>query len=74
LHWYVYDEDCVVIEFDVNYSGLRFGMMQTKVGLSILLKNYKFSVSQKTTVPLQMDPKNFIMSTEGGIWLDYTKV
>jgi cytochrome P450 family 6 len=54
--------------------GLRFGMMQTKVGLSILLKNYKFSVSSKTTVPLQLDPRSFIMSTEGGIWLNYTEV
>jgi cytochrome P450 family 6 len=70
----MYNDECVVISFDVNYSGLRFGMMQTKVGLSILLKNYKFSVSSKTTVPLQLDPRSFIMSTEGGIWLNYTEV
>ncbi|XP_064212050.1 cytochrome P450 monooxygenase isoform X1 [Tribolium castaneum] len=54
--------------------GLRFGMMQTKVGLSVLLKNYKFSINSKTKLPLQLDPKSFIMSTEGGIWLDYTRV
>ncbi|RZC40554.1 cytochrome P450 monooxygenase, partial [Asbolus verrucosus] len=54
--------------------GLRFGMMQTKVGLSVLLKNYKFSISQKTTLPLQLDPTSFIMTTKGGVWLDFVRV
>ncbi|XP_044259566.1 probable cytochrome P450 6a13 isoform X2 [Tribolium madens] len=54
--------------------GLRFGMMQTKVGLSVLLKNYKFSINSKTKSPLQLDPKSFVMNPEGGIWLDYTRV
>ncbi|KAH0812531.1 hypothetical protein GEV33_010259 [Tenebrio molitor] len=54
--------------------GLRFGMVQTKVGLTILLKNYKFSLGSKTALPLKFDPKSFIMTTEGGIWLDYATI
>ncbi|CAH1372926.1 unnamed protein product [Tenebrio molitor] len=54
--------------------GVRFGMMQTKVGLSALLQSYKFSVSSKTKLPLKLDRRSFIMTTEGGIWLDYIKV
>nr|AGJ51945.1 cytochrome P450 CYP6BQ22 [Dastarcus helophoroides] len=54
--------------------GLRFGMMQTKVGLSVLLKNYEFTVSSKTRLPLVMDPRSFILSTKGGIWLNCQKI
>ncbi|RZC36133.1 p450 domain containing protein [Asbolus verrucosus] len=35
--------------------GLRFGMLQSKVGLTTLLKNYKIKVSKMTKVPLQFD-------------------
>ncbi|KAH0813543.1 hypothetical protein GEV33_009247 [Tenebrio molitor] len=41
--------------------GLRFGMMQTKVALTILLKNYKFSLGSKTALPLKFDPKSVRM-------------
>lgn len=57
-----------------NCIGMRFGMMQVKVGITVLLKNYEFSVSPKTQTPLKMDPKSFIMSTQGAMWLDYKKI
>nr|CAD7462943.1 unnamed protein product [Timema tahoe] len=36
--------------------GLRFGRMQVKVGLTALLTKYKFSVCEKTSIPLGFDP------------------
>lgn len=54
--------------------GMRFGMMQTKVGLTVLLKNYLFSVNKKTKVPFVMDRFSFILTNDGGIWLDIKKV
>ncbi|XP_063913777.1 probable cytochrome P450 6a14 [Zophobas morio] len=57
-----------------NCIGLRFGLLQTKVGLGVLLKNYKFSVNSRTQLPLKFDPTSFILSPVGGMWLDYTKV
>lgn len=54
--------------------GLRFGLMQGKVGLAVLLKNYKFTLNSKTKEPLEMNPKSITMSTIGGIWLDVHKV
>ncbi|KAJ3644190.1 hypothetical protein Zmor_026860 [Zophobas morio] len=54
--------------------GLRFGMLQTKVGLSVLLKNYKFSLNSKTQLPLKFNPTTFILSPVGGMWLDYMKL
>jgi hypothetical protein len=50
-------------------SGMRFGLMQTKVGLVSLLSKYQFSVSQKTPVPLVLDKKSFILAPAGGMWL-----
>ncbi|PNF30179.1 putative cytochrome P450 6a13 [Cryptotermes secundus] len=49
--------------------GMRFGLMQTKVGLVSLLSEYQFSVSKKTPVPLVFDAKSFILAPVGGMWL-----
>lgn len=54
--------------------GLRFGLMQSRVGLVRLLSNYEFSVDDKTIRPLRYDPTSFIMSTYGGMWLRAKKI
>ncbi|XP_044255034.1 cytochrome P450 6A1-like [Tribolium madens] len=54
--------------------GLRFGMLQSKVGLTVLLKNYKIKLSNKTELPIKLDPKSFITTAKGGIWLDVEKL
>jgi cytochrome P450 family 6 len=48
---------------------MRFGLMQTKVGLISLLSNYEFRVSEKTPVPLVLDHRTFILSPAGGMYL-----
>ncbi|PNF31791.1 putative cytochrome P450 6a14 [Cryptotermes secundus] len=53
--------------------GMRFGLMQTKVGLVSLLSKYQFSVSKKTPVPLMFDPRSFILAPAGGMWLQIKK-
>jgi hypothetical protein len=55
------------------FSGKRFGLMQTKVGLVCLLSKYQISVSKKTPIPLVFDPKSFILSPFGGMWLQIRK-
>lgn len=50
--------------------GMRFGLLETKIGLVTMLSNYKFKVNPKTQEPIQLDPKVFITSAQGGIWLD----
>ncbi|KAK5641166.1 hypothetical protein RI129_009713 [Pyrocoelia pectoralis] len=54
--------------------GMRFGMMQTKVGLTCLLRNYLFSVSSKTQTPFKWDKYSFILTTQNPIWLDVKKL
>ncbi|XP_045483362.1 probable cytochrome P450 6a14 [Harmonia axyridis] len=53
--------------------GVRFGMMQAKVGLTALLLNYDFDMSEDTKEPLEFDPRSFILLTKGGIWLKYRR-
>lgn len=46
------------------FSGMRFGLMQTRVGLATLLSNYKFEVCAETQVPLAFDPKSVFLSPQ----------
>ncbi|XP_055593928.1 cytochrome P450 6A1-like [Uranotaenia lowii] len=54
--------------------GMRFGMMQTRIGLALLLKSFRFSQGAKSTVPLEFNRKSFILAPEGGLWLKVEKV
>lgn len=54
--------------------GSRFGLLQTKIGLITLLKDYQVSINRKTTVPIKFDTTSIILTAEGRIWLDVTKV
>ncbi|XP_049825855.1 probable cytochrome P450 6a20 [Aethina tumida] len=54
--------------------GLRFGVMQTKVGLASILENYDISLSEKTRVPLEFNESSgLILSVKGGVWIKVTK-
>jgi cytochrome P450 family 6 len=52
---------------------MRFGLLQTKVGLVTLLSKNRIEVSNKTSVPLKYDTKTAIMTAAGGIWLKIVK-
>lgn len=52
-----------------NCIGLRFGMMQARIGLVTLLHYFKFSMGTKTKIPPHFSPDSFIAVPEGGIYL-----
>lgn len=52
-----------------NCIGLRFGMMQARIGLVTLLNNFEFSLGSNMPVPLIFERKSFILSPEGGMYL-----
>ncbi|KAK7789592.1 hypothetical protein R5R35_009957 [Gryllus longicercus] len=54
--------------------GMRFGQLQTKLGLAILLHRYHFATCDKTNMPLRFDPKSFLTTSVGGMWLKVTPV
>ncbi|GJQ82003.1 hypothetical protein Trydic_g6882 [Trypoxylus dichotomus] len=54
--------------------GTRFGLMQAKVGLSSLIANFKFKLNPRTEMPLKLDPRNFLTTALGGLWMDIERI
>lgn len=57
-----------------NCIGLRFGMMQSRIGLITLLNNFEFSLSSKTQRSLTFMPNMFILTPKGGVFLKLRKL
>ncbi|KAL9922035.1 putative cytochrome P450 6a14 [Glossina fuscipes fuscipes] len=57
-----------------NCIGMRFGKMQTKIGLISFLREYSVGPCDKTEIPVELDPKNFLISAKNGIYLKMSKV
>lgn len=53
-----------------NCVGLRFGMMQTRLGIAMILRNFLVTPSKKTPVPLELDPTGSLLSPKGGMFLN----
>ncbi|KAJ8913633.1 hypothetical protein NQ315_007350 [Exocentrus adspersus] len=53
--------------------GERFGIMQTKVGLTTILRNFRVTLNKKMKLPLKLSTKGFFPSAEGGVWLNLEK-
>ncbi|XP_058820810.1 cytochrome P450 6a2-like [Topomyia yanbarensis] len=54
--------------------GLRFGMLQTRLGIAHLLQKFRIKLAPRTIVPLTIDPANLIISPKGGMWLQFEKL
>lgn len=54
--------------------GMRFGIMQTKVGLTSVLRNYRITLNKKTQLPIKLDKNSIIPTAKGGIWLNLEKL
>ncbi|XP_018577090.1 probable cytochrome P450 6a14 isoform X2 [Anoplophora glabripennis] len=54
--------------------GERFGVMQTKVGLTSILRKFRVTLNKKTRVPIKLSTKSFIPTAEDGIWINFEKL
>ncbi|CRK91124.1 CLUMA_CG004812, isoform A [Clunio marinus] len=50
--------------------GMRFGMIQMILGLSLLLDKFRFSVCKKTTNPIEIDTVNLFHGPAGEVFLN----
>lgn len=57
-----------------NCIGIRFGMLQTKLGLAMLLKQFQFESCAKTQIPIKIDNVSLLLIPSGGVWLKVNKV
>lgn len=54
---------------------MRFAIMQSKLALAGLVRNFEFSVNEKTQDnPLIVDPKEFLNVKIGGLWIDFKPI
>ncbi|XP_046593944.1 uncharacterized protein LOC107216955 [Neodiprion lecontei] len=51
-----------------NCIGLRFGLMQAKIGLVKILSKFEVSPCNKTLNPMRVDPKALTYSSDGGLF------
>lgn len=55
--------------------GMRFGIVEMKLGLAKILLRYKFTLDRsKTSVPLKFAPNNFILTPSEKIFLNLEKI
>ncbi|XP_046744632.1 cytochrome P450 6k1-like [Diprion similis] len=54
--------------------GIRFGLLQSKLGILKLISNYELSACEKTTIPPRFDPKSLMISTDGGLFVNARKI
>ncbi|XP_055604105.1 probable cytochrome P450 6a21 [Uranotaenia lowii] len=54
--------------------GLRFGLMQTKIGLITLLRSFRFRPSPLTPDPIVFEKNTFVLAPEGGNYLHIDKI
>ncbi|XP_046734118.1 probable cytochrome P450 6a14 [Diprion similis] len=52
-----------------NCIGMRFGLLQTKIGLASLLSKYRFTPGPDLQVPLVMDSASFVQVPANGVML-----
>lgn len=52
-----------------NCIGLRFGEMQSRLALALLVQNFRFEVCNETRIPPAFDKTTYLLSAEEGIWL-----
>lgn len=54
--------------------GLRFGLMQSKVGLATILKTFEISPCSKSVNPIVLNPETVVLNPEGGVWFNVKKI
>lgn len=50
--------------------GMRFAMLQIKIGLVVLLQRYRLGVHAKTKEPIKINPKSPLVTPKNKIWID----
>nr|QYA71977.1 cytochrome P450 [Anoplophora glabripennis] len=54
--------------------GKRFGLLQSKIGLITVLRNYDISLDRKTTDCFKFEPNELILRKTGDVWLKLKQI
>ncbi|CAG9860120.1 unnamed protein product [Phyllotreta striolata] len=54
--------------------GLRFGKIQSLLGICFIVSKYRITLNNKTQLPVELDLSKRIPAVRGGVWLDLEKL
>ncbi|XP_064214224.1 cytochrome P450 3A19-like [Tribolium castaneum] len=54
--------------------GIRFGLLQIKVGVAYIIHHYELTVNKRTKVPLKFVATSPVTAPVGGFWLNFRKL
>lgn len=54
--------------------GKRFGILQAKIALILLLKNFKFTIHEATKMPIEYAMHTFLLTIKGDLYLNVEKI
>lgn len=57
-----------------NCIGERFGLMQSRLGLAYLIRNFRVNICSKTEIPLTFDPKSLAYVPKNAVYLELEKI
>ncbi|CAG9806318.1 unnamed protein product [Chironomus riparius] len=57
-----------------NCIGMRFGLVNAKYGVAMIIKNFKLTPDARMKYPLKFNPKTILMEPETGFWLKFDKI
>lgn len=55
------------------FAGLRFGVMQSKLGIASIIKHFNLTISPKNE-PVELDPYAFLLTTVDKMYLNLKKI
>ncbi|KAG7212150.1 hypothetical protein KM043_012492 [Ampulex compressa] len=54
--------------------GMRLGLIQVKLGLVNILRQYEVTPNLRTLIPMKIDPKSILTTAHGGLYLNMRKI
>ncbi|XP_046750795.1 cytochrome P450 9e2-like [Diprion similis] len=52
--------------------GQRVAMLIMKAAVATIIQKYRFELSSRTKIPIQLDPNYFLSTAVGGLWVKFT--
>ncbi|XP_076273991.1 putative cytochrome P450 6a14 [Rhynchophorus ferrugineus] len=69
--------DCTFLPFGDGPRmciGMKFGLLQVKIALITLIREFSFTLNKKTVLPLEIKDSGALLTINGDIWFDIRRI